>query len=97
MSEPPSPSPTFEEQCVAIVRALMESVCVEGKTVTLEPDFSGYTLTVVEVWEDGGKQVGDHTHTGYPDCSLEDGVESLYDTLTGGPGLSWHREVKPDA
>lgn len=72
----------------------MESVCVKGKTVTLEPDLGGYTLTVGEEWESGGQRLGEHTHVGYPDCSIEDGVKSLYHTLTGGPGLSWQGDVK---
>lgn len=70
-----------ERKCEALLRLMVEIVNKNG-SITLEEDFGGNTLTVI-VNEKG------HTHVGYPRCSFEDLVDGLYNSLSGGPGLSW--------
>lgn len=56
----------------------------QGSEVRLERDFGGNTLTV---------NVGNaHTHCGVPDGTWDLLVDNLYNSLYGGPGLSWHKE-----
>lgn len=70
-----------ERKCEALLRLMVEIANKNG-SITLEEDFGGNALTVI-VNEKG------HTHVGYPGCSFEDLVDGLYNSLSGGPGLSW--------
>lgn len=70
----------LQEKCEAILRRVVEIVNKDG-VVAFEDDFGGNTLTVI-----AGQG---HTHVGVPDGSFELLVENLYNTLHGGPGLSW--------
>ena len=80
---------TIEEKAVAILKRI-HAICNEDnpkdpdrtKLVTFEQDWDGYSLTICI---DGA-----HTHVGYPGCD-DFGVlvDNLYNTLHGGPGLSW--------
>ncbi len=74
---------TTQEMCEAILKKMVEQAN-EGKTVALEYDFGGNTVTI-----NVGKA---HTHCGVPDGDWETLVENLYNSLHGGPGLSWHSE-----
>ena len=83
---------TTQEKCEAIVRKIAEMG--NRGAITFESDLGLYSLTVI-VEEDDKKG---HTHVGIPD---PDGdfdllVGGLYNTLHGGPGLSWFPQV-PDA
>lgn len=52
-----------------------------GKTVSFTEDFGGNTLTI---------HVGSaHTHCGCPGGPITNLIDSLYNSLHDGPGLSW--------
>lgn len=71
---------TTADKCEAIVRKIVE-LCNEGKPVGFEEDFGGNTLTIfVEKM---------HTHVGVPDGDFDLLVDNLYNSMHGGPGLSW--------
>lgn len=70
-----------EKKCEAVLRLIVEIANKKGY-IGFEEDFGGNTLTIVV------KEMG-HTHVGYPDASFEDLVDGLYNSLSGGPGLSW--------
>jgi hypothetical protein len=56
------------------------------KAVKIESDFYGNTATVY---------IGSaHTHVGVPDGSFDLYVEHLYNSLHGGPGLSFFDEAE---
>lgn len=69
-----------EEKCKAIIEKIVE-LTNEGKTVSFEDDWGGNSLTIFI-----DKM---HTHVGMPDGDFEMLVDNLYNTLHGGPGLSW--------
>lgn len=78
---------TTHEKCEAILRKMVE-LANRGTPVTLEEDFGDWTLTIY---------VGSsHTHVGIPgdDGSFDLLVNNLYNSLHGGPGLSWVDESK---
>lgn len=70
-----------EKKCEALLRLIVELANTKGH-VTLEEDFGGNTLTIIV------NEMG-HTHVGSPGGSFEDLVDGLYNSLSGGPGLSW--------
>jgi hypothetical protein len=71
------------DKCEAILRKMLE-FANSGKPVTLDEDWGGNSATIIV---DGG-----HTHVGIPgeDGTWEIFVDNLYNSLHGGPGLSWH-------
>lgn len=73
-----------EEKCQAILQKLLEAAN-QGKEVRLREDMGGMTLEIHL-----GKS---HTHCGVPDGDWESLVDQLYNSLHGGPGLSWHTEA----
>jgi len=77
---------TRAEKCEAILKKMVEMIDKSGKSVTLEYDFGNYTATI---YDDKA-----HTHVGVPGEPTEDNwnifVENLFNSLHGGPGLSWH-------
>lgn len=81
---------TRSEKCEAILKKMLEMINKSGKRVTLEYDFGDHTATI---YDDRA-----HTHVGVPGNPTEDTwnifVENLYNSLHGGPGLSWY---DPDA
>ena len=68
------------DKCVAILQRIVE-LANSGKIVSFEEDWGGNSLTVNV---DGG-----HTHVGLPDNSFDLLADNLYNSLHGGPGLSW--------
>jgi hypothetical protein len=73
-----------QEKCEAIIRKMIELANESGQ-VLFEEDFGGNSITIV---------VGNsHTHVGYPDAPFELLVNNIYDSLHGGPGLSWEPNV----
>lgn len=68
------------DKCVAILQRIIE-LANSGKSVSFEEDWGGNSLTVNV---DGG-----HNHVGLPDCPFDLFVDNLYNSLHGGPGLSW--------
>ena len=76
-----SESLTTAQKCEAILKKMLETVN-EEKPIRLEADcWGGNTLTIF---------VGEaHTHCGVPDGEWEVLVDNLYNSLHGGPGLSW--------
>ena len=69
------------EMCEAIVKKILD-LANEEKPVSFESDWGGNSITV-NVEGQG------HTHCGLPDSSFDVLVEQLYNSLHGGPGLSW--------
>ncbi len=71
------------DKCEAILRKMLE-FANSGQPVTLEDDFGDYSATIIVG--------GGHTHVGIPgeDGTWELLVDNLYNSLHGGPGLSWH-------
>ena len=68
------------EKCEAILKKMLEHAN-SGREVRLESDFGGNTVTIC---------VGNsHTHCGVPDGGFDLLVDNLYNSLHGGPGLSW--------
>jgi len=68
------------DKCEAVIRRIVE-LANAGKPVTFEEDWGGNSLTI---------NVGSgHTHVGYDDAPFDLLVDNLYNTLHGGPGLSW--------
>lgn len=81
-------STTTEEKCVAIVKRMLE-LANESKPVTIEEDWGGHSATV---------KVGNaHTHVGWTDVTFDAYVESLYNALHGGPGLSFVKDSHDSA
>ncbi|HWQ54841.1 MAG TPA: hypothetical protein VN442_14235 [Bryobacteraceae bacterium] len=71
---------TTQEKCEAILRKMLE-LANDGKPVTLREDWGGNSATIA---------AGDsHTHVGFTDIPWEQFVDQLYNSLHGGPGLSW--------
>jgi len=73
---------TRQEKCEAIIEKIAELVD-KGQRVSFEEDWGKWSATVV---------VGSsHTHVGIPepDGNFDLFVDNLYNSLTGGPGLSW--------
>ena len=65
--------------CVEILKRIV-AICNEGKVVSFEEDLGGNTLTI---------RVDDaHTHAGAGD-DFDVLVSNVYNSLHGGPGLSW--------
>jgi len=71
----------------AIVQKMVE-LANDDRPVTFEQDFGGNTVTLY---------VGqNHTHCGVPDGAFELLVQNLYNSLHGGPGLSWANTGRPE-
>lgn len=75
------------QKCEAILQKMLERAN-KGEAVTLERDFGGNTLTIYL----GEPTAVSHTHCGVPDGEWEVLVDNLYNSLHGGPGLSWHSD-----
>lgn len=71
---------TTPDKCEALIRRMVDLANEKGH-VTFEQDFGGNSLTIIV-----GK---DHTHVGYADAPFDLLVDNLYNSLYGGPGLSW--------
>lgn len=73
------------KKCEAIVRMIVELANEKG-IVSFEEDMGGNSLTIL---------VGQaHTHVGMREAPFEQLVENLYNSLHGGPGLSWYDPSK---
>lgn len=81
---------TTQEKSEAILKKIVE-LANAGKTVSFDEDWGGNSLTI---------HVGDgHTHVGgvgslddagnHVDSEFDQLVDELYNSLHGGPGLSW--------
>jgi hypothetical protein len=80
---------TRQEKCEAIIQKIAELVD-SGQVVRFEEDWGRWTATVC---------VGAaHTHVGIPepDGTFDLFVDNLYNSLTGGPGLSWVTSQQED-
>lgn len=77
---------TTSEKAEAIIKKITE-ICNKGENVEFEEDFGGNTLTIYIKSPDGSNCR--HTHMGVPNGSFDILVDNLYNTLHGGPGLSW--------
>lgn len=76
---------TTADKCRAVIEKIVE-LANSGKPVRFDEDEYGNSLTVT---------VGTaHTHVGYRGADFELLVNNLYNSLHGGPGLSWH-DSKP--
>ena len=79
---------TTHEKCEAILKKVLEIVNEDNveKTVMFSSDWGGNSMTITI---DGA-----HTHVELPepDGTWELLVENLYNTLHGGPGLSWAKQ-----
>ncbi len=82
---------TTQEKCEAILKKMLE-LANEGKPVTLEEDWGGFTGTICVA--NGHTHVGGIDTEDYP-ATWEQFVDELYNSLHGGPGLSWHAEEPP--
>lgn len=76
---------TTKGKCEAILKEVLRRCNEEDARVSFEGDLGGNTLTVLHDQS--------HTHVGVCDGSWDALVDSLYQTLGGGPGLSWHTPV----
>jgi hypothetical protein len=80
------------KKCEAIVRRIAE-ICNDDGSIMFEDDMGGNSLTIV-IPKRG------HTHVGYTDAPFDLLVDNLFNSLHGGPGLSWVKattETSPDA
>jgi len=81
-----------EEMAVAVIQRIVDLVNeaegAEKGRMIFESDWGEYTLTVYT-------PDGSHTHMGVPgESSLDQLIEDLYNSLHGGPGLSWQKPQK---
>lgn len=76
-----------EQKAIAILKKMLE-FANQDKPVTIAEDWhSPFAATLI---------IGDsHTHIGMwqPDGTFEQFVDSLYNSLHGGPGLSFVKEI----
>lgn len=75
---------TTEEKAVAIIRKILE-LANKDQPVTISEDWKqpfAATLTVGDA----------HTHVGWSESTFEQFVDGLYNSLHGGPGLSFVTE-----
>ncbi len=84
---------TTDEKCRKILERILEicNECDDGKyadghVFAFERDWGGNTATILIGNEKG---FDTHTHVGVPDESFDTYVDNLYNSITGGPGLSW--------
>jgi hypothetical protein len=82
---------TTAEKAEAILKKITQ-LCNEGKAVSFEGDMGDNTLTIILTSQQKAETTGSkHTHVGCPgeDGTFELLVDNLYNSLHGGPGLSW--------
>jgi hypothetical protein len=72
----------MRDKCLAIVIAVRD-LCADDGGIRFSPDWGGNSVTV----EIAGRGQG-HTHVGDPDFTDKQFVDSLYDLLVKGRGLS---------
>lgn len=78
---------TTADKCEAILRHILDKCNEKAETdpmgcvMGFGPDWGGNALTV---WLEG-----QHTHVGYNGASWDDLINSLYNNLCKGVGLSW--------
>lgn len=77
---------TTQEHCEAIIRKVVE-LANKGKHIAFKEDWGGNSLTIFIN--------GAHTHVGGIDTEEHEAsfgqlAEELYNSLHGGPGLSWY-------
>lgn len=80
---------TTPEKSEAIIKKIVE-IANAGKTISFSDDWGGNSLTI--------HVDGSHTHIGSISDeydTLENLVDDLYNTLHGGPGLSWVAVAEP--
>mgnify|MGYP003421688912 CR=1 FL=1 len=72
---------TTEEKAIAIIKKMLE-LANEDKPVTISEDWKQPFAATVSVGNS-------HTHVGCSESTFEQFVDGLYNSLHGGPGLSF--------
>jgi RNase P subunit RPR2 len=75
---------TTEEKAIAIIKKMLE-LANKDQPVTISEDWKNPFAATVTIGDS-------HTHVGWEESTFEQFVDGLYNSLHGGPGLSFAKE-----